>query len=219
MAGYFDGIISCEELARHGDIGLGTFADLDGEMVVLERVVYQIRSDGSVQTAATTVMIPFANVTFFEADESFEVRDIGSLAQLQQEIEKRFANRHIFYAIRVDGNFDLIKVRSVPKQTKPYPKLAAVVEKQSVFELKNVPGTLIGFWCPEFAQTINLPGFHLHFLADDRKSGGHVLDCRLKQGRVILDLTAGFSLQLPAKGFGALDLGGNSKQDLKKVEQ
>src|SRR5512147_942995 len=35
-------------IKEHGDFGLGTFNYLDGEMVVLDGNVYQIRSDGDV---------------------------------------------------------------------------------------------------------------------------------------------------------------------------
>ena len=219
LAGGYAGILTCGELTRHGDFGLGTFEALDGEMIVLDRTVYQVRNDGTVQTAGPAVLTPFANVTFFEPDVTFELRGIESLDRLQKEIERRLVNRHIFYAIRLDGAFDALKVRSVPKQTKPYPKLAEVVKHQSVFELKDIKGTLIGFWCPAFAQALNVPGFHLHFLAEDRKSGGHVLDCRLKEGKVSLDLTAGFTLQLPEKGFGQLDLSGSRAKELDAVEK
>jgi len=199
LAGYYDGILSCGELTRQGDIGLGTFDGLDGEMIVLDRIVYQVTSDGAVQTVSSALMVPFANVTFFDPDETFAMHNINSLDQLQKELDRHLINRNVFYAIRIDGTFPAVKVRSVAKQSKPYPKLADAVKNQSVFELSNVKGTLVGFWCPEFIQALNVPGFHLHFLADDRRRGGHVLDCRLAEGKVSLDPTAAFTIQLPEK--------------------
>lgn len=219
LAGHYDGILTCAELMRHGNFGSGTFEALDGEMIVLDGTVYRVSSDGSVHTPGPTNMTPFANVTFFEHDETFELRGIGNLIQLEKEIERHLVNRNIFYAIRVDGVFDVLKVRSVPSQTKPYPKLADAVKHQSVFNLKDIKGTLIGFWCPEFIGALNVPGFHLHFLSDDRKSGGHVLDCRLREGKVSLDLTAGLTVQMPEKGYGQLDLGGSRTQELNSVEK
>lgn len=219
LAGGYDGALSCGELTRHGDFGLGTFEALDGEMVVLDRTVYQVRSDGAVQAVGPAILTPFANVTFFDPDETFELRGIESLVQLQKEIERRLVNRNIFYAIRIDGLFDSVKVRSVPKQAKPYPRLTEAVKNQSVFELKAVQGSLVGFWCPEFVQGLNVPGFHLHFLSEDRRRGGHLLDCRLKEGKLSLDLTAGFTLQLPEKGFGQLDLSGSRAKELEAVEK
>ncbi len=219
LAGHFDGLVACEELLRHGDLGLGTFHALDGEMAVLGGVVYQVRHDGSVVPVGPKTMTPFANVTFFEADQAFELSDVASLEQLQQAIGKRLVNRNAFYAIRVDGAFESVKVRSVPKQARPYPTLAEAVKAQSVFDLKDVQGTLLGFWCPDFAQALNVPGFHLHFLSEDRRSGGHVLNCCLREGKVRLDLTPGFAMQLPEDGFGGADLSGGRKSELEAVEK
>jgi len=219
LAGRFEGICPCAELTRYGDTGLGTFEALDGEMVILDGSIYRLRSDGSVQVAGPMAMTPFANVTFLEPDQSFELQGTYSMEQLQKEINQRLVNRNIFYAIRVDGVFDSIKIRSIPKQSKPYPKLVEVVKHQSVFNLNTVKGTLVGFWCPEFVQAINIPGFHFHFLSDDRKHGGHVLDCCLKKGTVILDMTPMFSMQLPTNGFGNLDLSGSHSLELNAVEK
>ena len=52
VAGVFSGAVSCRTLLDHGDFGVGTFARLDGEMVVLEGKIYQVRSDGSVSLAS-----------------------------------------------------------------------------------------------------------------------------------------------------------------------
>jgi len=77
-----------------------------------------------------------------------------------------------------------LKVRSTAKQEKPYPGLAVVVKNQSTFEFNNIKGTLIGFRCPAYIQGIYAPGFHLHFISEDRQKGGHVLEAN------VADLTA-----------------------------
>ncbi|MBI5723704.1 MAG: acetolactate decarboxylase [Planctomycetes bacterium] len=81
-----------------------------------------------------------------------------------------------FNVLRMDGTFDYLKLRSVPKQTKPYPTLAEAVKKQAVFEHRNIRGTLVGFRCPDSIGGLNVPGWHFHFISEDRKVGGHVLD-------------------------------------------
>ena len=43
--------------------------------------------------------------------------------------------------------------------------------------MADVPGTIVGFWSPPYARSINVAGWHLHFLTDDRKGGGHLLGC------------------------------------------
>ena len=68
LAGNYDGSLTCGELRRHGDFGIGTFDALDGEMTVLDGVVYAIRSDGRVEKVADSETTPFATVTFFDSD-------------------------------------------------------------------------------------------------------------------------------------------------------
>ena len=43
--------------------------------------------------------------------------------------------------------------------------------------MTDVPGTIVGFWSPPYARSINVAGWHLHFLTDDRIGGGHLLGC------------------------------------------
>jgi len=40
VEGISQGVVTVGELKRHGDLGLGTFADLDGEMVVVDGHVW-----------------------------------------------------------------------------------------------------------------------------------------------------------------------------------
>ena len=45
-AGAYDGDLPAGELRRHGDFGLGSFNALDGEMIVLDRQVWQVPASG-----------------------------------------------------------------------------------------------------------------------------------------------------------------------------
>jgi hypothetical protein len=47
LEGIYEGEVTYGELREHGDFGLGTFNQLDGEMVGFDGIFYQIRSDGS----------------------------------------------------------------------------------------------------------------------------------------------------------------------------
>ena len=67
MAGVYDGDLTFQALARHGDFGLGTFDALDGEMIALDGTFYQIKADGRVSPVAGAMKTPFAAVTFFKA--------------------------------------------------------------------------------------------------------------------------------------------------------
>src|ERR1700745_1799737 len=59
VAGVYDREVSVQSLLEHGDFGLGTFADLDGEMVVVDGHVYQIQGSGRVTEATRDAGAPF----------------------------------------------------------------------------------------------------------------------------------------------------------------
>jgi hypothetical protein len=73
LDGVYDGDLTIRELLRHGNFGLGTFNGLDGEMLVLDEVCYQLRADGSAKPGHPDELTPFAVVTWFHADDTFEV--------------------------------------------------------------------------------------------------------------------------------------------------
>ena len=121
----------------------------------------------------------------------------------------------------MDGVFSRLKTRSVPRQKKPYPRLVEVARKQPTFEFRNVKGTIVGFRCPAFVKGINVPGYHLHFITEDRTGGGHVLDFKLIKGEIGVDITPNFYLMLPAgEGvFEDLDLTVDREKELRKAER
>ena len=194
--GAFDGDLTYKDLRQHGDFGLGTFDDLDGEMIALEGEFYQIKADGKAYLADNSMETPFAVVTFFEPDENVSLDNALDYEQLKQYLDSMLPNRDIFYAIKVEGTFEYIKARSVPAQSKPYPPLAEALEEQAIFEFYDVGGTLVGFWCPTYVEGINVPGYHLHFITSDRKAGGHLLECQIESGKIEIDYTSEFFMML-----------------------
>jgi acetolactate decarboxylase len=196
LSGNYDGFVTIEELKKHGDIGVGTFDMLDGEMIVLNGEVYQINSEGKVIKVNDEVTTPFAEVTKFEEDSSQNLTSIDSIDTLQKQLDNLIINRELFYAFRIDTEFDYIKTRSVPKQVKPYPILSEVTKNQSIFEYHDVKGTVVVVWCPEYVGGVNVSGYHMHFISDDRTMGGHLLDLRFQRGDVLVDEMKGFEMHL-----------------------
>jgi acetolactate decarboxylase len=220
LAGLYDGDATIGEVSRHGDFGIGTFAALDGEMVLLDGSFYQITSDGNAHSVPSSLETPFCAVTFFEPDISFSVPQAVDYPGLQEYVGGRLPTENIFYAVRVQGTFDEIRVRSVPRQQKPYPLLLEVVKSQPVFTFNDVKGTLVGFVCPSYAEGVNVVGWHLHFIADDRRVGGHVLAFSAQNLAVTIDETPSFSLYLPTDAeFYGTDLSGDTKDAIKRVEK
>ncbi|KNZ40365.1 acetolactate decarboxylase [Acetobacterium bakii] len=196
LAGNYDGFQSFGELKEHGDVGIGTFNALDGELVMIDNTVYKVKSTGAVEEASDTDTTPFAAVTYFDDDATQELTAAANLAVLEQELDKLIQNKDLFYIFKVDGTFKTIKTRSVPIQEKPYPVLSEAVKEQSVFDYTNITGTLVGLWCPEYIGGVNVPGYHLHFISEDRTKGGHLLDVSFDQAQVSADATDGFVMTL-----------------------
>jgi acetolactate decarboxylase len=220
LAGVYDGQLTNGELKKQGNLGLGTFNALDGEMVVLDGRVYQVAFDGKVNLMPDTGKTPFAAVTSFTPQKSIPINKAVNLAALTKLIDQGLPTTNIFYALKIEGRFSQVKARSVPRQVRPYPPLAKVVEKQAVFHFKDVEGTMLGFRCPPFAKGVNVPGYHLHFLTKDRKAGGHVLDCRVENLTAQIDSIHKFSLVLPEdQDFYRLDLDKDKSKELTKVEK
>ena len=48
VQGIYERAVSSTYLLNYGNFGLGTFDNLDGEMVVLDGAIYQVRGDGTV---------------------------------------------------------------------------------------------------------------------------------------------------------------------------
>ena len=221
MAGTYDGVIEAGHLKQYGDFGLGTIDKLDGEMIELDGIVYQVKSDGVAYTVSDNTTIPFAAVTYFDTDIQKEVAAGISLTELEAYLDSIIPTQNIFYAIRIEGTFSYMKTRSVPAQEKPYPILSEVTKNQSVFEFTDVAGTVVGFRCPPYVQGVNVPGYHLHFLNAQHDAGGHILDIKVQKATVYIDETPDFLMQLPGAGsdFYKLDLSGNTQEELEKVEK
>jgi acetolactate decarboxylase len=220
MAGIYDGDTTLRELSRHGDFGVGTFAALDGEMVLLDGTFYQIGTDGTAHTISPETVTPFCGVTFFEPDRSFSLAETVDYPGLKEYVGGRLPTENIFYAVRVDGTFDEITIRSVPRQHKPYPPLADVAKGLPDYTFHNVTGTLVGFVCPAYFTGVSIPGWHLHLITDDRRLGGHVVSFSATGLTVGVDDTPSVSVHLltNAEFYGA-DFTGDTGDAIKRVEK
>ena len=221
LAGVYDGNITCSELTRYGDFGIGTFDKLDGEMLLLANHLYQIKSDGKVYTPPLSITTPFATVCRFQPELSFDTKEGQNFDAIKIQISKTTGNPNLFYAIKITGRFKTMHTRSVPVQSKPYPSLKTVADHQPEFHMQDVEGTIVGFKCPEYVKGINVPGCHLHFLSRDKTQGGHIMDFEIISGRCEIDMLDRYTLTLPsqAQGFAETDLSIDRSQELKSVEQ
>ncbi|MFT4038333.1 MAG: acetolactate decarboxylase [Thermomicrobiales bacterium] len=173
--GVFDGAVSVLTLKEHGDFGLGTFDGLDGEMIVLDGVVYRADHTGAITTAPDSALAPFAVITEFPETPQFSLAQAASFADLTAQLDARRASDNLFYAVRITGHFARIKARSIARQPEGVTLVEAAAH-QSEFTFTDVDATLVSFWTPAYARTINVAGWHLHALTAGHQHGGHVLD-------------------------------------------
>lgn len=177
VQGVYKGAVTVGELKSHGDFGLGTFEGLDGEMVALDGHFYQVHSDGSVTQPADSAPVPFAVVTAFHAQHRLALTAFASFDELTAQLDRHRRSDNLFFAVRLDGRFDEMHTRVACKAAEGT-RLDKATAHQAEFETTDVSGTVVGFWSPPYARSINVAGWHLHFLNDDRNGGGHVLGCR-----------------------------------------
>jgi len=182
--GLFYPLTTVGQMKQHGNIGVGAFEGMDGELLILDGQAYNAMYSGKVVAVEDNSPIVYGAVARLSADRTESLKNIASYEQLQKSLEMLLPNKNIFYVFKIQATFNSLKVRSTAKQEKPYQGLAVVVKNQSIFEFSNIKGTLIGFRCPAYIQGIYAPGFHLHFISEDRQKGGHVLEANLA------DLTA-----------------------------
>lgn len=175
VQGLYQGCVSVADLRRLGDLGIGTFEDLDGEMILIDGRCFQARSDGIVVEAPDDALTPFATVVSFAPDSTADVADVTSYEMLTTLIDGLRKSKNGMVSLRITGRFDAMHVRAACR-TESGIDLVEATSRQSLFEFADVPGTIVGFWSPEYTQTISIAGYHMHFISDDRTMGGHVLD-------------------------------------------
>lgn len=221
--GYLGGTITVGELRSWGDTGIGTFEGVNGEMIVLEGRVYQALGDGRVVVADDSVIVPYATVTFFDDDIAVPLRDVADKDALEKALNEavRAHGENSFYMVTLHAEFPYILFRSEYGSKEPYPTLLEALKgKQTEFTERGIKGTLVGLYCPSYMGGLNSIGWHFHFLSDDRKQGGHILELSLKEGVAHLDKTDRFTMILhDDPKFHEMNLAKDMAEEIRSAEQ
>jgi acetolactate decarboxylase len=214
LGGAFDGDVTLEELLAHGNLGLGTLNGLDGELIVIDGQVFKSDLDCRLSRPPGDALTPYAVVVQFDSAHPSRVQAITGPLRAAEVERRLWPERDLPdgpEAIRIDGHFDSIRLRSVPRQTPPYPLLAQAISHQHIHELRGVSGTMVGFCFPDGLAGIEIVGSHLHFAGDDRARGGHVLDYTVREATVLFDDATQLHVELPG-AVAAPDRGGGVDQ-------
>lgn len=222
--GYSRAVVTVRELLEHGDIGLGTFEDVNGEMIVVDGECFRATEDGTVCLADPDMGVPFASVAKAGADVDFTADTIGDIEKLKEvltlKIEEDFGLNSMHIA-KIDGTFKQIRARSESAYRSHHVDLKDILSQtQKDFAFNNIEGTLVCIYYPDYMDGINAPGWHIHFVSKDHSKGGHVYDLSMIRGRIRLTKINHIEIQLPSEpAFDTYSLKDASGSDIKKVEQ
>lgn len=192
----YDGDVSIGELKEHGDFGLGTFDMVDGEMIVCDNVYYRADADGNISIATDDTPTPFAVVNKFNPSQEIGLNN-KTYENIEEYLQKFLPSKNMIYAIKIEGKFTDILLRSESCQPRTYKKMNETMpELQKIFTRENIEGTLVGVWFPQYLEQLNVPGFHFHFIDKERKTGGHVFNFSLEKGRAYIQTLKSLQVDL-----------------------
>lgn len=180
VEGVYSGAATVGVLRAHGDFGLGAFAGLDGEMVVVDGEVFQVRADGRVRVVSDDVETPLAVLTQYEPDATFTARKLSDVTAITAVLDQARDTDDAFFAVRVEGEFSQLHLRAACWMSEDTSS-AALTPRPSEWIRADVTGVMVGFYSPSFTEDVDAAGYHLHFVDEHRTFGGHVVDAALRE--------------------------------------
>ncbi len=221
--GYSRAVITVAELLKEGDTGLGTFEDVNGEMIVMEGQCFRADQDGNVTVVPSETGVPFAAVAKHHGEQQFLLENMQDISAVREELTKKIEERfglNSMHVVRIDGIFDKVDARSEAPYRSHHITLKEVLSRtQKAFIFEKIRGTLVGVYFPDYMDGINMPGWHLHFLSEDRSKGGHVFDVSIQEGTVKVDKINNIFIKLPEEpAFDTYALKQDLQAEIKSVE-
>jgi len=218
LEGLYETNTTLADLKEHGDFGIGTFNDLDGEMVLVDGVTYRIDLDGNASIVEKE-KTPFAAACFFTPVSVEHIDQPIDYQGFLDLLEICLPSKNMLYAIRVEGHFDRVKTRSVPR-TQNHVPLVEVTAHQKVTDVEDVNGVLVGFYTPSFIPSVNVPGYHFHFITESRDRGGHLLSCEIDQATLSIQFYTQLDLHIPmTQDYLLAEFERDARADLEKAER
>ncbi|MBQ6442877.1 MAG: acetolactate decarboxylase [Lachnospiraceae bacterium] len=221
--GYSKAVITVEELLKEGDIGLGTFEDVNGEMILMDGHCFRADQDGNVSLIPPETGVPFAAVAKHYGEQEFELKDMQDITSVRTELTRKIEEKfglNSMHVVRIDGVFEKVDARSEAPYRSHHVTLKEMLGKtQKAFVFENIRGSLVGVYFPDYMDGINMPGWHLHFLSEDRSKGGHVFDVSVQEGTAKVDKITNIFINLPKEAaFDTYSLKQDLQNEIKSVE-
>jgi len=220
LSGVYNGDVPFKTLSHYGDFGLGTFNGVDGELIAVDGVFYRVDAKGIASIVSPELCTPFAVLNQFQKVEPLILEGNFDLKTLSDALDKHLTTTNIFYMMRIDCELEWIKLRSESCQPRPYRPLTETLPLlQTLFELNQTRGTLVVSRCPDYSASVTIPGFHYHYINDERTTGGHVFDFKLRRATVMINPLRQFNMILfNNKEFDQCQLDMKLLSGLKEIE-
>ncbi|MBP3241889.1 MAG: acetolactate decarboxylase [Oribacterium sp.] len=221
--GYSRAVINVEDLLKEGDTGLGTFEDVNGEMIVMEGRCFRADQNGDVTVVSPDTGVPFAAVAKLYGEQQFQLGNMPDITSVRNELTRKIEERfglNSMHVVRIDGLFEKVDARSEAPYRSHHITLKEVLGKnQKAFMFENIRGSLVGVYFPDYMDGINMPGWHLHFISEDRSKGGHVFDVSVLEGVAKVDKISNIYINLPKEAaFDTYSLKQDLQDEIKSVE-
>lgn len=221
--GYSRAVINVEDLLKEGDTGLGTFEDVNGEMIVMEGRCFRADQNGDATVVSPDTGVPFAAVAKLYGEQQFQLGNMPDITSVRNELTRKIEERfglNSMHVVRIDGLFEKVDARSEAPYRSHHITLKEVLGKnQKAFMFENIRGSLVGVYFPDYMDGINMPGWHLHFLSEDRSKGGHVFDVSVLEGVAKVDKISNIYINLPKEAaFDTYSLKQDLQDEIKSVE-
>ncbi|WP_192483932.1 MULTISPECIES: acetolactate decarboxylase [Cysteiniphilum] len=158
-----------------------------GEVVAINGVYYIADPHGQLKEMNKPSGFSFLTATDFKPNNSlnFSIKNKLSLEKLQEMIMSKVKSNQISYAILIKGQFKQILLRSEDySKAQDLPLDIWLKQHENRYTLKDISGEMVTFFSPEYTKGFGVPGFHSHFVTDDKKTGGHVLNAEISKAQV-----------------------------------
>jgi acetolactate decarboxylase len=221
LGGLYDGFYSVDQLKTKGNFGIGAPHRLDGELLILNGRVWQTTHIDSTFEADGSTMVPYAAVHDFAPVASIQLNGSYSRDQLFAILDTLLAPANGMFGVKVSGTFATITTRAFPAVTDyPAPALASIMDRQVLFNHGELVGALVGYKLPPFMAGMNFPGYHFHFLSDDHRRGGHMVDFTAWNITIEYDRIHRFEVQLPSTPeFNSFDFSADRSSDARTIQR
>lgn len=183
--GHFDAVTTVAKAFDGCQLGLGVAEAADGEIIAVDGEVWRVPADGVPRIAPASLGLPFAVAATGGSSIRVDLTRGSSVEAVTETIDEVRSMSGVkgssVVAVRIDGQFSDVLLRSEPRQQKPYQLLSDVLDHEVRFAFATWTGSLVGFRFADERDDIVIPGLHLHGIALDRSSGGHCHRATVRQ--------------------------------------